>query len=292
MTGDFPPPPEIIRLAHSGRREQLLVLPGSSGRWISLNTTVAPFDDINVRKAVIAGFDREALRQTRGGPISGRIATHFLPPSITGFEEAGGDAGAGHDFLNVSGKPMPDVAAAYFRKAGYADGRYHGGEPVLMIGGNAADARKAAVIARENFERMGFNVKLRLFSYELTFSRFCSVPAAKVAVCPNAGWVADFADGQAMLDPTFNGANILPTNNANFSQLDDPGVNAAIARAQLESDPAERAQAWGDVDRAVTAQAPAIPWLWDNGLVLKSQDVHLAVNEATGAVDLNHTSLR
>jgi peptide/nickel transport system substrate-binding protein len=292
VTGDFPPPPEIIRLAQSGRREQLLVLPGSSGRWVSLNTTVPPFDDINVRKAVIAGFDREALRQTRGGPISGRIATHFLPPSIAGFEEAGGDSGPGQDFLNASGKPMPDISAAYFRKAGYAGGRYTGEEPILMIGGNGADARKAALIAEQNFKRMGFKVKLRLLSYETSFSRFCSVPAAKVAVCPNVGWVADFADGQAMLDPTFNGANIRPTNNANFSELDDPGVNTAITRAQLASEPAERARAWGAVDRAVTAQAAAIPWLWDNGLVLKSKDVNLAVNPAIGAVDLNYTSLR
>jgi peptide/nickel transport system substrate-binding protein len=259
---------------------------------VSLNTTVAPFDDVNVRKAVIAGFDREALRQTRGGEISGRIATHFLPPSIAGFEEAGGDAGPELDFLNTSGKPMPGVSAAYFRKAGYPQGRYTGGESILMVGGNAADARKAALIAKQNFERMGFKVRLRLFSYELTFSRFCGVPAAKVAVCPNVGWVADFADGQAMLDPTFNGANIPPTNNANFSALDDPGVNAAIARAQLATDPEERAQAWGEVDRAVTAAAPAVPCLWDNGLVLKSADVNLAVNQATGGFDLNYTSLR
>ena len=31
-------------------------------RYIPLNMTVKPFDDINVRKAVIAGFDRNALR--------------------------------------------------------------------------------------------------------------------------------------------------------------------------------------------------------------------------------------
>ena len=69
-------------------------------RYISMNTTVKPFDDINVRKAVNAGFDRNALRLTRGGPLIGDIATHYLPAGIAGFEEAGGMKGTGVDFLS------------------------------------------------------------------------------------------------------------------------------------------------------------------------------------------------
>ena len=41
---------------------------------------VKPFDNINVRKAVIAGFDRNALRLTRGGEFIGDIAD-ALPPA-------------------------------------------------------------------------------------------------------------------------------------------------------------------------------------------------------------------
>ena len=43
---------------------------------MSFNFKMPPFDDINVRKAVIAGFDRNALRLTRGGPLVGPIPTH------------------------------------------------------------------------------------------------------------------------------------------------------------------------------------------------------------------------
>jgi hypothetical protein len=40
----------------------------------------------------------------------------------------------------------------------------------------------------------------------------------------------------------------------------------------------------------VTAQAPAIPWLWDNTPVLESKDVHGAVSKANGGIlDLNFT---
>ena len=47
------------------------------------------------------------------------------------------------------------------------------------------------------------------------YTRFCSIPNANVAICPSVGWGKDFADAQTMLDPTFNGENILPQANNN-----------------------------------------------------------------------------
>ena len=262
--------------------------PAAGTRLVTLNTAIQPFDDLDVRKAVLAGFDREALRLTRGGAISGRLATHFLPPAIPGFEDAGGDEGPDVDFLNTTGKPMPDVSAAYFRKAGHGSGRYAGNETVLVVGGNAADARQASLITKQSLESMGFKVRLRLVSYETSFTRFCGVPAAAVAVYPNTGWARISPTSQTLLDAAFNGANIRPVGNTNMSQLDVPAVNAAIEQAKAESGAKERAQAWGAVDRLVTAEAPAIPWSWDNALALASADVALEINSGIGGVlDLN-----
>ena len=39
------------------------------------------------------------MQLTRGGALTGDIATHFLPPTMAGFEEAGGAAGTGADYL-------------------------------------------------------------------------------------------------------------------------------------------------------------------------------------------------
>ncbi len=43
-------------------------------------------------------INRNALRQTRGGPAVGTVATHFIPPLMPGFDQAGGNAGPGYDF--------------------------------------------------------------------------------------------------------------------------------------------------------------------------------------------------
>ena len=96
------------------------------------------------------------------------------------------------------------------------------------------------------------------------YTKFCSVPENAPEVCPNVGWLKDFNDGQSMLDPTFNGDNVVPENNSNWPQLDVPEINDAINEAKLIDDPEERNQAWADVDTMITEQAPAIPYIWDN----------------------------
>ena len=89
INGDFAPLPENLKDAVENRKGQLVLVPGSGARWVAMNTTVKPFDDINVRKAVIAGFDRNALLLTRGGTTVGDVATHILPPGMAGFERGG-----------------------------------------------------------------------------------------------------------------------------------------------------------------------------------------------------------
>jgi peptide/nickel transport system substrate-binding protein len=289
-SGDYMIPPAVLKQAFSKTPEQLELVDSGGGRWAALNTQVAPFDDVNVRKAVVAGFDRQAALMALGGKNVGTVATHFLPPGMPGFDQAGGEKGTGVDFI---GKPTGDaaVAAKYMKAAGFASGRYEGA-PILMVGPVDGNGRAISELAKRAFESVGFKVKLRLLSQQVVMTRYCTFPKAEVSVCPNVGWVKDFADGQTYLDPPFNGAHIQPVGNQNISQLDDPGVNAAIEKAKAITDPAARAQAWGDVDRAITALAPAVPLVWDKVPMAHSKDVDGVPNEQLGVWDFAFTSLR
>ncbi len=289
-SGDYMIPPAVLKQAFTKSPEQLKMVDSGGGRWAALNTQVAPFDNVNVRKAVVAGFDRQAALMALGGKNVGTVATHFLPPGMPGFDQAGGVRGTGADFL---GKPTgdPAVAAKYMKAAGFASGRYEG-EPILMVGPSSGNGRAISEIAKQAFESVGFDVKLRLLSMEVVMTRFCGYPKAAVAVCPNVGWVKDFADGQTYLDPTFNGEHIQPVGNSNISMLDDPGVNAAIDKAKTLTDPGARAQAWGEVDRAITALAPAVPLVWDKVPMAHSKDVVGVPNEQLGIWDFAFTSIK
>jgi peptide/nickel transport system substrate-binding protein len=291
VSGDFAaPPPQVLKEAATEYPEQLSLTPSGGNRYIALNTQIPPFDDIDVRKAVLAAADREALRLTRCGELIGPIATHFLPPEIPGYEEAGGAEGTGLDFLaNPNGDP--ELAAQYMRDAGFESGKYEGDEEILMVGDDTGVGRKTAEVTLELLESLGFKVDFQPVTHDAMYTRFCNVPKEEVHVCPNVGWLKDFNDPQTILDPTFNGDNILPTNNSNWPQLDVPEINKAMDEAKLINDPAERAQAWGDIDTMITEQAPAIPWVWDYGANLRSENVNGVVNKFNSSWDLNFTSL-
>lgn len=288
VSGDTPSAP-IVKLAATKHKDQISFTP-LGNRYIAMNTTIAPFDDVNVRKAVLAATDRVALQLTRGGPIAGDIATHFIAPGAPGFEAAGGMKGPGVDFL---ANPRGDMklAAKYLKLAGHSSGKYSG-PPITMIGDNSDPAAKSAQVALQGFQKLGFDVKFRAVAHETMYSKFCNVPAQKVHVCPNVGWLPDFPDGYAWMYVPFNGNSITPQNNANWSQFNDPKINTAMDRAQEITDESKRADAWGEIDKLVTEQAAAVPWFWDNTPNIQSKDVQGVIAKWNAAFDLSYTSLK
>ena len=125
-SGNFQPPANQLKRLLESDKPQLSALPSGGWRGVSMDTSRPPFDDVDVRKAVIAGMDRTALRQQRGGEALGPIAQHWIPPGMAGFEESGGPEGwPEFDFMR---KPEgdPALAAKYFKAAGYASGQVRG----------------------------------------------------------------------------------------------------------------------------------------------------------------------
>lgn len=287
------PTAAIVKRAVQQHPDQIFFSPGSGSRYAALNTAIPPFDDANLRKAVAAELDRDQMRLVRGGTVLGDIATHFLYPGVAGFEEAGGLRGPGVDFLAAPAGD-PEVARKYMVAAGYPSGRYTGGETISVVGDSGDPSDKDAQLVDEALRRLGFRTKLQLVDSGTMFDRFCAAPAARVNVCPNLGWIRDFADPQTVLDGAFNGKAIVPEgNNSNWPQLNDPQINAAMARAELLVDKQERADAWAKIDRMITETGAAIPWLWDKQPVISSEDVRCA-NQLwnQGHCDLAYSSLR
>jgi len=291
VNGDFGPPPPVLKQVVNSTPDQLALTPSGGLRYVSLNTTLAPFNNLNVRKAVLAVFDREAMRATRGGPLLGPIANHFIPPEIGGFDEAGGLTGTGVDFLKY---PQGNLALAkeYMKKGGFPSGMYTGSQQLLMVGTSGGAAQKASEVAAAQLEKLGFNPKLRLVTQDSMYTKFCNVPKAKVVICPNVGWLKDFADPQTILDPTFNGKNIVDVNNSNWPQLNVASINSAMDSAELVVGSDARNKAWANIDRQITAQAPAVPWIWDDTANIRSTDVAGVINKFNSNWDLSFTSLK
>jgi peptide/nickel transport system substrate-binding protein len=135
-------------------------------------------------------------------------------------------------------------------------------------------------------------VRTNFVSRDAMYTKYCQVPKNEPDICPSVGWLKDFADPETLLSLPFDGQNILDVGNSNFALLDDAELNAQMDKAEVVNDPAERAKAWGDVDKAVTALAPGVPWLWDKQPILRSEDVNGVINKAQATWDLSFTSVR
>src|SRR4051794_14797983 len=118
------------------------------------------------------------------------------------------------------------------KKAGYKSGKYSG-PGITMVGENRTNQKGAAERGVAAFQKLGFKVNFRPVTRDTMYAKFCGVPKSKTEVCPSVGWLKDFADPQSMLDPTFNGKNIVPTNNSNWPQLNDPKINQAMTKAEV-----------------------------------------------------------
>jgi peptide/nickel transport system substrate-binding protein len=289
---DLAPPPQFLKQNINGPKKDQLVASPYTGRtrWVSLNTQVAPFNNINVRKAVFAGLDRKAMNLAFGGESVGKIATHIIPPGVAGFDQAGGEAGPDLDFLkNPEGDQA--LAASYLKKAGFSNGKYSG-PPVLMVADNSTNQKSAATVVLNSLKNLGFNVRFRPVTRDTMYSKYCGIPKSKTEICPSTGWLKDFADPQTMLDPTFNGKNIVPTNNSNWPQLNVPAINKAMDAAETVVGDDKRAQAWANIDKMVMEQAAALTWQWDKPFLVRSANVNGVLNKANAAWDLSSISLK
>jgi peptide/nickel transport system substrate-binding protein len=292
VSGDFQLTASTLQRTARQNKDLLVITPPTGRyRYVALNTTKKPFDNVDVRRAITAAFDRNAMRQAFGGPLVGDIPTHFIPPGQPGFEEAGGIKGPGYDFL---ANPAGDMAVAqeYMKKAGYPSGKYTGGETFEAVSDNATQQLNVTQVAQAQFAKLGFKVKIKAVTRDAMYTKFCQVKKAEPPICPSVGWLKDFADPETMLGPVFNGKNILDVGNSNFAQLNDPKVNALMDKAEVVNDPAKRNQAWGDVDKAITDAAPGIPWLWDKQPILHSKDVNGVINTNLATWDFTFSSVK
>ncbi len=286
------PAQSIVKEAYERYPQQITFTEGSGDYYASLNTAHGPFKSIDLRKAVWAALDRDAIVKTRGGPLVAAPMTHFIYPTVAGYQQAGGAAGPKVDYNEHPEGDMA-VAAKYVKLAGYPSGRYTGGETLQVVGATGEPEAEMAQITDQALKNLGFKTHLTLVDKSVMYGKYCTVPAQKIDVCTNVGWVRDFADPQTVLDLAFNGSAIHPEGNSNWSQLNDPQVNAAMEKAELVVGEPARAEAWAKIDEELVQQAAAAPEVFASSPNIEGRNV-AGVNQLwnTGTWDYDFTSLK
>jgi peptide/nickel transport system substrate-binding protein len=271
LMADAPPSSEL-KTAYDSHKSQLSVAPLGS-YYASLNTQVPPFNNINLRKAVIAAQNREGYLLARGGKLIGSVMNHFLFPEVPGFQQAGGYKGFGEDYLSSPTGNMT-VACKYMKLAGYPKCKYTGSANVLIVGSNAPPDPAEIQVVQNGIQKLGFKTTVRLVPQQTMYSKFCGYVKAHINVCPTAGWLEDFPDPYATLFVPFSGEAIVPINNSNWALLNDPKVNHLIDEGAAISNLSQRYAVFAQADKQIVNDAPAIPEIWSTNAVLEGSKVH------------------
>ena len=216
----------------------------------AMNVEMAPFDNVEVRRAVAAAIDREHFRLV--SPARTRTAYQVLPPSVPGYRE---------DF---SGRQKYDPAAAleHMRRAGYpydpttGKGGYPTVVPYYAYNGMPA---YTAQLMQQDLAKIGLRIEIRIMS---TPTWFAVTHRRGKSAFSEGSWQMDFPDASDFFEPLFSGKSINDEDTSNTAFYKNPRVDALLDRAHRELDATARAAMYDEANTTICDEAP---WAFTHG---------------------------
>lgn len=249
----FAPPGNRLHELLTRYPAQVHVNPLPQVHYFILNTRVAPFEDIRVRRALNYAIDRNVLVELNGGPDAAQPTCQALPPGIPGYERycpytvnpsatgaySGPDMAKARRLIRASGTRgmrIRVVTDPHLRDTAYV-------VSVLKKLGYRASAKP---VAGERYNRVASNTRNH----------------TQISV---GGTLTDYPAPSNIIQTWLSCDSFRPESdlNANRAGFCDPSVDAGIERAlALEtSDPDAAKRIWAQLDRKIVDQAPWLPTL-------------------------------
>jgi peptide/nickel transport system substrate-binding protein len=219
--------------------------------YTAINTKVAPFDNIDCRKAVEYAIDKVSVQTAIGGPIRGDIASTVLPPDIPGQQK--------FDLYATDGNKGDEAKA---KDALKACGKPDGFKTSIMARQDRSTEVASATAIKAALKKVGIDVDIQQFPQGKYFSDFAGVP--EYTDSHNTGllmmqWGADWPTGYGYLQQVVDGRAIKKSGNTNLSQLNDPSINKLLDDAIGNTDRAAREKIYADIDKKTMEAAVIVP---------------------------------
>ncbi|MEN8189541.1 MAG: ABC transporter substrate-binding protein [Thermodesulfobacteriota bacterium] len=231
------PNPADIEAMKKDSDINMLEQEGLNVGYLAYNTTVAPFDKPEVRKALNMAINKEAILQAvfQG---AGKVAKNPIPPTIWSYNDA------------IKDDPYDPVAAKkMLETAGVKDLAMKIWAMPVQRPYNP-NARRMAELIQADWEKIG--VKAEIVSYEwgeyLKRSKDKNRDGAVLL-----GWTGDNGDPDNFLAVLLGCDAVGGANRANFC---DEEFEALIQKAKTVSDPAERTKLYEQAQVVFKAKAP------------------------------------
>lgn len=257
----FVAPAQLAQIQGNPSAKQRLVTSKSGAvAYVALNTRRGPLANPKVRQAFQYAVDKAAFQVAVAGSadLAGPIATTLITEGITGREV--------FDLYPAPPSGDPDKAKQLLAEAGYPGGLENLDFPVSTANSyeQKAQAIQAALL------RAGIKTNLRPLDDD----------AWNAIVTGNEGdydltltsWQPDFPSANANIQPLF-GTSEIGGGGYNLSRYSVPEVDALIAQAQAEVDPAAAGKLWAQADRRILADSPVVPLIYTRNSFLHGSKV-------------------
>jgi dipeptide transport system substrate-binding protein len=259
----YPAPADVAALKANA---DLTVMeqPGLNVAYLAMNTLVAPFDKLDVRRAVNMAIDRQAIVDAVYQGM-GQVAKSVLPPTMWGYN--GQIDGYKYD---------PQAAKKLLDDAGVKDIKMKiWAMPVSRP--YMPNARRAAELMQADLAKVGIDAEV--VSYEWgEYLKRARDQARDGAVM--LGGTSDNGDPDNLLSYFFSCAGVGGSNNANwcYKPLDE-----ILQKARVSSDQDERTKLYHEAQVIISEQAPWVPLAHSTVVLPMSKKVKDYIMEPLGA---------
>jgi peptide/nickel transport system substrate-binding protein len=226
----------------AGRYKQVNL--GGSTYYVFMNTTEKPFSSLLAREAVVTGLNQDEMSRIGSGTLE--PACFFLPPAVVGHPTGAkcpyGTPGTG----NLA------KAKALVKQSGMA------GTPITVWSETRSPRQQWMVYYTQFLNSIGFKATIKVIA-DATY--FTTIGESKT-LHPQTGfadWNQDFPNPVDFYGVLLDGQAILPTDNENFGQTNDPHINSVVAKlgATPSTELSKVAKQWQTLDQYVAKKAYA-----------------------------------
>jgi peptide/nickel transport system substrate-binding protein len=282
-------PPQVLEkyATDPGLKSHFFQNAGDRTWYVTMNLTQPPFDDIHVRRAMNYILDKTAMIQAWGGPVIGKVANHIVPDTLFGNQLA--------EYAPY--KTPGDHGSLAKAKAAMMGSKYdtaHNGmcdasschNALLVIDTRAVDAKMLPVLEADA-KKIGITFTVRTINGAYPALQ---TPSKNIAISERPGWGKDYADPLTFFEPLFDGRNIIPNGNTNYSlvgitpaQCKTLGVtgdctNVPSVDSQLDTCSKligqSRLSCYENLDKyLMTNVVPWVPFMWSYATRITSTNV-------------------
>lgn len=231
--------------------------PEATIRYISMQTKVAPFDNVHCRKAVEYAVNGTNQQTARGGKWAGALSTNMLPPTTLGYDK--------YDPYNLAaGTPQLDKAKSELALCGKPSGF----STVIAARSTSPKDVKQAVSLQNDLKQVGITADI--FQYD--GSKSSSTVGAPAIMHQKGiglnvfGWGSDYPTASGFLGVLVDGSQILPAGNNNYSEINDPEIQGWIADAAKTTDATVAAADYTKINHKVMDLALYFPGVVEQSL--------------------------